>query len=239
MSEMSSASDKASLRISFLHTVAANQPLFDEAAVSMGLSPANIRHELRADLREAVEERGALTDDLRAQTVDRLLALASQSDVVVLTCATLGPAADGLRDAAIPILRADLALPLLASAMGGRTSVLCAAETALVSMRRIYEQHSTAATGRPTIIHLPHVWNLFKAGEVDACLKAIAAAVDREYQAGIDVVTFAHPWMTPAAELVTGDKRPFDIPSAALELAVRRGLGAEQAFHIANDERRL
>ncbi len=51
-----SAKENATLRISFLHTVEANQPLFEEAAVSVGLSSANSRHELRTDLREAVEE---------------------------------------------------------------------------------------------------------------------------------------------------------------------------------------
>ncbi len=223
MSNLSSAKHKADMRISFLHTVAANLPLFDEAAVATGLSSANIRHELRADLREAVEERGALTDDLMSQTVERLQSLASQSDVVVLTCATLGPAADGLQDAAIPILRADMALPRLVAAMSGRISVLCAAESALASTRRMYEQEAREGSVQPAVIHLPQVWNLFKAGDREACLEAIAASARSEYQAGADIVTFAHPWMAPAAELVTGDKRPLDIPRAVLNMAVRRG----------------
>ncbi len=203
MSETSSASDKVSLRISFLHTVAANQRLFDKAAVAMGLSPANIRHELRADLREAVEEYGALTDFLRSQTVDLLQTLASQSDVVVVTCSTLGPAADGLHGAVVPIVRADMALPRLVAPMGGRISVLCAAESALASTRRIYEHEASAGVAQLEVIHLPHVWNLFKAGEQEACFEAIAASTRRQYQDGADIVTFAHPWMAPAAKLLT------------------------------------
>ncbi len=223
MPESSSAA-KASLRISFLHTVAANQPLFDKVAAEAGLSPANIKHEMRADLRAAVEEHGTFNDDLRKQTVACLQALASHSDVVVLTCATLGDAADGLHDAALPVLRGDRALARLAAATGGRISVLCAAESALASTLHLYEQEAKQGGGQPTIIHLPHVWHLFKAGEIDACLKAVAAAADSEYQAGVDVVTFAHPWMTPAAELVAYDKRPLDIPSAVLRLALQCGL---------------
>ncbi|MDE1996249.1 MAG: Asp/Glu racemase [Rhizobiaceae bacterium] len=218
------ATEKANLRISFLHTIAANQSLFEEASIAMGLSPQNIRHELRADLREAAEARGALTDDLRSQTVERLLALASESDVVVLTCATLGPAADGLQDAAVAIVRADTALAHLASAMGGKISVLCAAESALASVRRIYDRAAPAGAAQPTVVHLPHVWNLFRAGEREACFAAIASSARAEYEAGADIVTLAHPWMAPAAKLVTGSKRPLDIPSAALELAVERGL---------------
>lgn len=153
-----SAKENATLRISFLHTVEANQPQFEEAAVSVGLSSANIRHELRTDLREAVEECGALTEDLSSQTVDCLHALAQRSDVVILTCATLGTAADGIQDAAVPILRA--ALPRLVSATCGRISVLCAAECALASTKHLYEQEAKEGTVQPAIIHLLHLWHL-------------------------------------------------------------------------------
>jgi hypothetical protein len=216
--------EKAALRVSFLHTIPANQSLFNEAAITMGLSSGNIRHELRPDLREAAEAHGGLTDDLKSQVIDRLLALASTCDVVVLTCATLGPAADGLENSSVPILRADVALARLASTMGGRISVLCAAESTLSSVEQIYSEEARAIAAQPTVVHLPHVWTLFRAGERDACFAAIASAASAEYRAGADIVTFAHPWMAPATILVTGDRRPFDMPRAALELAVQRGL---------------
>ncbi len=194
--------DKATLRVSFLHTIPANQALFDEAAISMGLSAGNIRHELRPELREAAEARGGLTDDLESQVVDNLLALASTCDVVVLTCATLGPAADGLQNSSVPIIRADVALARLASAIGGRISVLCAAESALLSVERIYSEEAKAIAAQATVVHLPYVWALFQAGERDACFAAIASAATAEYRAGADIVTFAHPWMAPATNSI-------------------------------------
>lgn len=42
MSEIPPTIDRARLRISFLHTIATNQPLADEAGVAMGLSSENI-----------------------------------------------------------------------------------------------------------------------------------------------------------------------------------------------------
>lgn len=224
MSEITFEKNEASLRISFLHTVEVNQPVFHQAAIAIGFSPKNILHELRSDLREEAEKVGRLTENLKALTVSCLLALAARSDVVVLTCSTLGSAVEGLDLVGVPILRTDTVLPRLVSAMDGKIAVLCAAESALVSQKHLYQERSEARLGSLAVVHLPHVWDLFRSGEREAYLAAIASAASREYEAGTDIVTFAHPWMAPAAELVLGEKRPFDIPNATLELAVQRGL---------------
>jgi aspartate/glutamate racemase len=206
------------MRIAFLHTIAANQSLFDNAAIDLGYSAQHFRHELRADLREAVEKGGALTDDLKSQVIECLLELATDSDAVILTCATLGPAVEALRDSPVPILRADAALAEAAANAGGKITVLCAAESAVAAVRQMYSEH----TGQVTIVFLPQVWSLFKAGDSQACFSELASCAKSAYQGGADVVAFAHPWMAPAGKLVEGATQPLDIPHAAIRAVARR-----------------
>jgi hypothetical protein len=213
-----------SMRISFLHTIAANQSLFDNAAHDLGFSTKHFRHELRADLREAVEKRGVLTDDLKSQTIDCLLELASDADAVLLTCATLGPAVEALQVSPVPILRADAELAQAAANAGGKISVLCAAESAMASVSRMYNDHTGTGADLATIVFLPHVWRLFKAGESDACFAEIASSAQAAYESGADVVALAHPWMAPAAKLVDGGRQPLHVPYAALRAVEQRRL---------------
>lgn len=209
------------MRISLLHTMESNRPVFEQAARDLGLPIENVRHEVRPDLRESVERAGTFTDELKAYTIRCLLELAAGSDAVLLTCATLGPAAANIADSPVPILRSDVALACAAASMGGKISVLCAAESAIESNRRLFAEHLRDDRASATVIHLPHVWNLFKAGDLDACLTAIASAAHQAYDAGADVVAFAHPWMAPAAKRVGGGRQPLDSPHVAIRAVVQ------------------
>jgi hypothetical protein len=128
------------MRISFLHTMDGNRQVFEQAAKTLGLRAEDLHHEVRADLREAVDQAGTFSDELRAQTNQRLLALAADSDAVVLTCATLGPAVADIESPPVPIVRADVALAAAAAEVGGRIVVLCAAESAIESTRKLFAE---------------------------------------------------------------------------------------------------
>jgi len=210
------------MRISFLHTMDGNRQVFEQAAETLGLRAEDLHHEVRADLREAVDRTGAFSDELRAQTNQRLLALADGSDAVILTCGTLGPAVADINSQPVPIVRADVALAAAAAEVGGRIVVLCAAESAIESTKRLFAEHAGNSVESVEVVHVGHVWALFKAGDVQACLAATASSADAAYEAGATVVAFAHPWMAAAAGLVQKGRRPLDSPSAALHAAKRR-----------------
>ncbi|MFM0551309.1 arylsulfatase [Paraburkholderia sediminicola] len=210
------------MRISFLHTMDGNRQVFEQAAKTLGLRAEDLHHEVRADLRETVDQTGTFSDELRARTNQRLLALAADSDAVILTCATLGPAVAGIKSPPVPIVRADVALAAAAAEVGGKIVVLCAAESAIESARKLFTEHASKSAASVEVVHVRHVWALFKAGDVQASLAATASSADEAYEAGATVVAFAHPWMAPAGNLVQKGRRPLDSPSAALQAATRR-----------------
>lgn len=210
------------MRISFLHTMDGNRQVFEQAAKTLGLRAEDLHHEVRADLREAVDQTGAFSDELRARTKHRLLTLAADSDAVILTCGTLGPAVADIASPPVPIVRADVALAAAAAEVGGSIVVLCAAESAIESTRKLFTEHATKSAASVEVVHVGHVWALFKAGDIQACLAATASSADAAYEAGASVVAFAHPWMAGAAGLVQKGRRPLDSPSAALHAATQR-----------------
>jgi len=216
------------MRISFLHTIDGNRQVFEQVAAEMGLRPEDLRHVVRADLREAVERASLFPADIKAQTCGTLVELAAHADAVIVTCATLGPAVAEIGEASAPIVRADTALATWAAESvqaGGKIAVLCAAEVAIEPNRRLFTQYASESATSVEIIHVPQVWALFKSGDMNACFSAIASAANDAYAAGATVVAFAHPWMAPAASVPTeaaNGTLPLDSVRAALRAAMRR-----------------
>lgn len=215
------------MRISLLHTIDGNRHVFDDAANQLGLAGGTLCHEVRADLREAVQQAGKISEDVKAQTARCLAELAADSDAVVVTCATLGPIVDDMRHAAaVPIVRADRALAMAAANAGGSIAVLCAVESTIEANRRLFEQHAAAAGASVEIIHVASAWARFQAGDLPGALSATAAAADEAYEAGAAVVAFAHPWMAPAVDYVRTQARPLHSADAALRAVLKRSAGA-------------
>lgn len=210
------------MRISFLHTIGGNRQVFEHAANRIGLRSEELRHEVRPDLREAVEHAGEFTADLLTQTSLCLQQLAADSDAVIVTCATLGPAVAEMESSTVPIVRADAALAAAAAEVGGSIAVLCAAESAIEPTRRLFAQHASRTDASVKVIHVPQVWALFKSGDMDACLATVAASADDAYEAGASVVAFAHPWMAPAVKFASQGRQPLDSPHAALRAVMYR-----------------
>ncbi|RDK00294.1 arylsulfatase [Paraburkholderia lacunae] len=210
------------MRISFLHTIEGNKNVFEQAAKDLGLPIEYLHHEVRSDLRLSVDQAGTFTRELKAQTNDCLLELAAGSDAVILTCATLGPAVSDIEHPPVPIVRADAALASAAASIGGKIIVLCAAESAVEPTRSLFEQYANKERASVSINHVAQVWELFKSGDLDACLAATGRAADEAYQAGATVVAFAHPWMAPAARLVGKGRHPLDSAHTALQAVMQQ-----------------
>jgi hypothetical protein len=210
------------MRISFLHTIDGNQRVFADAAATLGLRADSLRHVVRADLREAVQDAGNFSAALKAETKHCLLDLAADADAVILTCATLGPAVEEIESAPVPIVRADVALATAAGKAGGKIAVLCALEAAVEPTRQLFARHASASLTSVDVIHVERVWALFRNGDIDECFAAIAASANEAYEAGATVVAYAHPWMAPAVTLTRNGRQPLDSAHAALRAVMQR-----------------
>ena len=205
-------------RIACLHTAASNIAVFDDALGRAALTGLVLHHHVRADLLAAAERKHRLTPEIAAQTVDALRTLCHSADAVLLTCSTLGPAAETA--SSIPIIRVDAALAAEAVKSGGKVAVLCAVETTMEPTRRLFEA-AAQATGARAIVHLvPGAWDAFKAGNQDRYLDLIARAAEQAFQAGATQVALAQASMAGARDRVQG-RRPLDSPTASLAAAAR------------------
>lgn len=183
--------------IACLHTAAGNFSLFDAA------SPAGVvlQHHLRADLLAEAEAAGGMTPDIAARTAAALEALVTPGiDAVLLTCSTLGPAADQAR-AAIPVLRVDAALAEAACGAGGTVVALCSVQTTLAPTEALFAA-SAARHGATLAVRLvPDAWAAYRAGDLARYHALIAAAADAAFAEGASQVALAQASMAPAAPL--------------------------------------
>lgn len=211
------------MRIACLHTAASNIAVFDAAAQAVGLASGVLAHTVRADLLAAAERAGGLTDAIAAETGTALRSLCGTADAVVLTCSTLGPSVAALAGTAtVPVLRVDAALAEAAVANGGRVVALCAVETTVEPTTRLFAE-AAATTGADVEVRLvPGAWDLFKAGDRDGYLAAVARAADDAYAAGASTVVLAQASMAGAADLVHNGPAPLTSPTAGLAAALRQ-----------------
>ncbi|MFK0382809.1 aspartate/glutamate racemase family protein [Agrobacterium sp. NPDC090273] len=216
------------MKIACLHTAESNVAVFESAARELDLPAGALLHEVRADLLAAAETAGGLNADIARNTASVLRQLCQSADAVLLTCSTLGPVADELTDTTeVPVLRVDAALASQAMKHGGKVVVLCAVETTLQPTARLFEK---AAGTRliPADVRIPAdirivsgAWARFKAGDNEGYLAAIAAAADRAYDEGADIVALAQASMAGASRLAGKGRTPLTSPIAGLAAAVR------------------
>jgi hypothetical protein len=201
--------------VACLHTAASNVAVLDLAAAPLGVA---LRHAVRDDLLARAEAAGGLTADITAATQVALASLAAAADVVLLTCSTLGPAAEGLH-ARVPVLRIDAALAQQAVAQGGKVVVLCAVETTLAPSQSLFAR-AAAATGATVSVELvPDAWAAFRADDTSRYHVLVAAAADRAFAAGADAVALAQASMAGAAALAK-TRLPLTSPAAGLAAAI-------------------
>lgn len=200
----------AGLRIACLHTAASNIAVFDAAAVGMD---AQLEHHVRADLLAAAEAAGGLTEAIVAETRTVLAELGAQADAVLLTCSTLGPAADG------HALRVDAALASQVATCDGTVVVLCAIQTTLEPTRLLFE----AAGANIDLRLVPGAWERFKVGDIAGYHRAVVDAADAAFVEGANVVALAQASMAGAAALCEHGT-PLTSPQSGLAAAIAIGV---------------
>ncbi|MCC6717671.1 MAG: Asp/Glu racemase [Acetobacteraceae bacterium] len=211
------------MRIACLHTVQSNVAVFDAAAAD--LPGVTLSHHLRADLLQRAEAEGGLTDAIRDEAADLLRALAQDADAVLLTCSTVGPAAERADLLApVPVLRVDgaLASAAIAAAAAGkrRVVVLCTVQTTVEPTRELFERRADGTEVAIDVRVAPGAWEAFRAGDAEAYNRLIAKAADAIYAEGEEVIAFAQASMAGAAALCTRGT-PLTSPAAGLAAAAR------------------
>ncbi|MGE7416406.1 aspartate/glutamate racemase family protein [Methylobacterium tarhaniae] len=208
-------------RIACLHAIDSNAAVFDEALRMTGLTGVSLRHTVRADLLASAERQGRLTPEIAAETVAVLRSLFAEADAVLLTCSTLGPAAEtAARDAPVPVLRVDAALAAEAVREGGRVAVLCAVETTVEPTRRLFEAAAQATGAQVSVQVVPQAWEAFKAGDLDRYRSLVARAAGIAREEGAMQVALAQASMAGAAALLPEEIRPLTSPAVGLAAAV-------------------
>jgi hypothetical protein len=208
------------VRITCLHTAPSNIGVFDDELITAGIVDVELHHVVRADLLEAAERDGGLTDRVRGLTVSALIDVSGSSDGVLLTCSTLGPAVGDVRSA-VPVVRVDEALARRATAGGGVIVVLCAAPTTLEPTSDLFARSAAGTAASVSVRLVDGAWDRFKAGDVDGYHDLVASAADDARAEGADEVALAQASMAPAARRCSGPV--LSSPGAGLD-AIRRAV---------------
>jgi hypothetical protein len=209
------------MKIACLHTLASNAAIF-EAAKPDG---ASVSHTVRPDLLSEAERLGGMTSDVEAAAIAALLELARAADAVLLTCSTIGAAADAAsRQTGAPILRADASLAREAVRAGNPVLVLCAVETTMAPSRQLFERAAAETGAAIDLALVPGAWLAFKAGDVKTYHRLVADYADEAHASGHALLALAQASMAGAVDLCRVAK-----PLASPQIGMAAALAAARA----------
>lgn len=206
------------MTIACLHTAASNIAIFDQAAASLGIAPTALSHLVMPHLLAEAELSGGMTREQQAQLTALLHSLTPWFDAILITCSTLGPVADSFHNEAngCVVYRTDRMLADEVHRRGGKSLVLCAAESTLAATTALFCPATLA--GRPPEVRLiPDAWATFKAGDQQGYRRLIKDAVEQARQQGADHVALAQVSMAVAAQDFPEEQRPLTSPLLALQ----------------------
>ena len=206
------------LRIACLHMAESNAPLFEASAAALPSGALRLIHRVRADLLRHP------TPETLAEAAGVLREMARNADAVLLTCSTIGEAADLARDAPCPVLRADAALAEAATRSGGAVEVLYAAPTTREPTRHLFERAAARTGATVTLRLVPGAWDLFLVGEMAGYHERIAAMpLGRDRR-----IVLAQASMAGAAALMEGAP-PLTVPGIGVMSAARAAVLARKS----------
>ena len=118
-------------RVVMVHTAPANVARFELLAEEL-LPGVMVEHVVDESLLQETIAAGALTAEVEQRFIERAEALrAGGADAVVLTCSSVGPAADLVSEGPMPVLRIDVAMAEEAVRLGNRVGVAATLPTTL------------------------------------------------------------------------------------------------------------
>lgn len=208
--------------IGFLHTADVHTATFtdlvNEMAPQLGSS-----HVVDPTLLADAQARDGVDPELRARLRGRLGEAAVDAGVVVCTCSTISGAAELLGDQiGVPVIRVDRPMAERAVEIGPRIAVVAALASTIVPTTALIRSVATASARAVELTEVlcAAAWESFAAGDVDAYLDAVAAAVGA-IAVPVDVVVLAQASMAAAADRVHASVPILSSPRLAVEAAIR------------------
>jgi hypothetical protein len=185
--------------IAFLHTSPVHVATFD--ALLKDVAPqCTATHLVRADLLASAQRDGVDDAALIAAVRSALHSAASDARAVVCTCSTIGGLAEATQ-ASVPITRIDRAMADAAAGRRAPVLMVAALQSTLQPTAELL-QSSAQRLGVPLQLRslwVKDAWAHFEAGDRDAYLHTVAAAVRRMAVPG-ETVVLAQASMAGAAE---------------------------------------
>ncbi|MEO3973764.1 aspartate/glutamate racemase family protein [Streptomyces sp. CAU 1734] len=202
--------------IALLHTSPVHVPVFDALRDRdhPGVELRHLVHEALLD-RAAAEGPGAVAGEVAAVVAG---AVAEGAAAVLCTCSTLGAVAEAsAAELGIPVLRVDRPMAA-AAARAGRVVVIATQEATLAPTTELIR--AEGGSGVRTIL-VAGAWELFRAGDREGYLDAVAGAVDAVR--GADVIVLAQASMADAADRAATSVPVLSSPGPGLRAAVEAG----------------
>jgi len=202
--------------VALIHTVAGLDKVFGQLCAEV-MPDVPTRHTVDESLLQDTIAVGHLTDDVHARfRAHAEAARADGADLIVLTCSSVGPAADDLGDQlGVPVLRIDAAMAERAAELGRRVGVAATLPTTLeptaTLVRRAAERLGREVVVTPALAD--GAFAALKAGRAEEHDRTVMDVL-RSLAAQSDVIVLAQASMARAlagAETVEADGRPVPV----------------------------
>jgi Asp/Glu/hydantoin racemase len=219
-----------------IHTVASNERVFGELCAEI-MPGVPARHVVDESLLGDTIATGHLTDDVRQRFRRHAEAARREgAEIIMLTCSSVGPAADGLGDElGIPVLRVDEAMAERAVALGTRIGVAATLPTTLEPTAALVRRAAERADARVEVTSrlAEGAFQALREGQAERHDALVMQAL-QALAAQTDVIVLAQASMARAmggAESVASDGRTVPVLTSPR-------LGVERLAEVARDAER-
>ncbi|MBA5762840.1 hypothetical protein H2O73_10830 [Vibrio sp. 404] len=189
------------MQVAFLHTLAANETLFDGFIQRSRLPNfATVVHHSAPQLLEYASQTG-LDEVLAAQVAQQVLQLEAQgADWIVCTCSSIGRMAEQAQTKHARVIRVDRPMAIVAS-KAKQLTVLAALETTIEPTMSLLAEYPSQLSEQAQVVVIPQAWQHYLNGKIDTYSQTIA---DYIVQKCIDdeCVVLAQASMSPALSLL-------------------------------------
>ncbi len=212
-------------RLTFYHTAVGNAAMLENLVAEIA-PDVQVKHVFSPESLDEAAIAGSMSKDLEQRIVDKLLAEANAgTDMVVLTCSTIGAAANTAKtQSKIPIQRIDAAMAEAAVASGPRILVAACLQSTVGPTTNLLRSVAQEQGRQITIevILLSDAWSILQAGNPEGYATAIAEGL-RPVASKADVIVLAQASMAKAADLLKNLPIPvLSSPRLGVEAAIKQ-----------------
>ncbi len=189
------------MKVALLHTLQANQALFDACLVHTQLGEfVDIVHYCAPELLQYASEVG-IDDTLTALVAQQVLDIEAQgADWVVCTCSSIGRLAEQAITQRAKVIRVDRPMAIAASQVESLT-VLAALETTIKPTMALLAEYATDIKQTAKIAVIEGAWPHYLDGDLQAYQQTIADYI-QQYCAEDSAIMLAQASMAPAVSLL-------------------------------------